>query len=259
MKTNDPREINLGHEMAMNAIKCVRHEYFPGERGFPLSILAGKIVGYLKKGGILSCSFSHFGDSLPMWREYADDCSGVSIGFRPTAIKAMPIRIQRVKYLEDTNVDHLVELVRELTEPLVQEFGEPSLETWMAASTGIISAIVSAKHGSWTYEEEIRGTHAAVAADGDTEINGVPIPAYEYPDGKELFTDLRMRKSGKDDVRFIELPFGKYKNGEHNPMRAIEKVILGPQCDVTQKEIARRLLALGFSDFEIVCSECKIR
>lgn len=34
-----------------------------------------------------------------MWREYADNGVGVSIGFRPRALKDMPLRISQVHYI----------------------------------------------------------------------------------------------------------------------------------------------------------------
>jgi len=259
LKTNDPREIHLGHEMVTDAITFVRHNDFPGERGLPISVLAGKLASYIEKGGILSCSFSHIGDALPMWRAYGDDYQGIAIGFRPTAIIDMPIRIQRVKYLPEASAENLIELVREFVPPLVHSHAGGSPEDWISATVEIMSAIVSCKHNTWDYEKEIRGTHAAVGVDGSVDMAGNPIPAYEYPDGEKLFSDLKTRKSENGEVRYLSLPFGKYKDGKHHPRKAIARAIIGPKSPLEKEEVAEMLEAAGFEGFEVVNSDCLIR
>jgi hypothetical protein len=258
-KMNDPREINLGHDMVLDAIKFVRHNDFVGSRGMHISILYSRIAKYLKIKGMLSCSFSTEGDVLPLWRAYGADCAGLSVGFRSTAISAMPIRIQKIKYLPAVTRESIIELVREAVAPFVHREFEPRPEDWIVASVKLISAMVSLKHGVWEYEREIRGSHAAVHADGSVSVGDEPVPSYEYPDGKQMYSNLLTRKSGCEEIRYLPLPFGKYNAGVHNAARSIERVFVGCKCRWSKDEVGAKLRAEGFSHFEILDSECKIR
>lgn len=256
---NDPREINLGHDMVLEAVKHVRHKDFVGSRGIKISILHSRIAKYLDIKGMLSCSFSTEGDFLPLWRAYGADCTGLSLGFRAVAISAMPIRIQKAKYLPEVTPESVIELVRDAVAPLVHREYDPRPEDWIIASVKLISAMVSLKHGVWEYEREIRGSHAAAHADGSVSVGGEPVPSFEYPDGKRVYSKLLTRTSGGEEVRYLPLPFGKYNDGTHNAARSIERIFVGCKCRWSKDEISAKLRREGFSHFEILDSECKIR
>ncbi|UIK12511.1 hypothetical protein LZK80_09825 [Rhizobium leguminosarum] len=83
---NDPRELELGFEHFFEALTSVRHDEYQGHRGFFLSILAGRLAGLRESHQAFCCCFSLAGDELPLWSEYTG-YSGLSIGFKPTAVK----------------------------------------------------------------------------------------------------------------------------------------------------------------------------
>jgi hypothetical protein len=259
--TNDPREIKLGQDLLIKALTHIRHEKYTGSRGFPISVFAGRINEYLARGGIFSCSMSHQGDSLPMWREYGDACRGLNIGFRPRALTDMHLRISKVRYVDESSFEELV------------RFLEPNLETLLSANDGLEESINSSviagdlcarianlKHNSWSYEKEIRLSHAADPKNQQTEIHGVRVPSSINPDGTEYYSEVLSRKGadGKT-VNYVELEFGRFRYGDLDATSAIEKVVLGPKCSVSREDVETLLKRNGFENYRVDTSECLIR
>ena len=249
--TNDPREIHLGKGLLLAAFKELRHLDFEGYRGLPLSILAGKISGYLSERRLFSASFCHEGDSLPMWREYGEDGQGYSIGFRSRCLTDMPLRIQRIRYLPEVDVGHFAELLRDGPQSYSTQEDISSVISNIHVIAPILSAVVSAKHGSWEYEHEIRLSHATDAKGEIHSINGTDIPSYEYPDGKPYFTEVLSRPGPERVVNYVALPYGKYVDSKHDPSQAIEKIILWPRCRKELGEVEEFVRSCGFKKFEV--------
>ncbi|MGO4907290.1 DUF2971 domain-containing protein [Pseudorhodobacter sp. W20_MBD10_FR17] len=258
--TNDPREIVLGKSIVLEAMAKVRHERFPGSHGFPISIIAGNIVSYLSGHRIFSCSTTYKGDALPMWREYAEGGAGLSIGFRPRAIKDMPLRISKVHYIGSESSEAYAQLLYEILEPHLKSTEFPNRLTINVLCGEIAAKMASAKHASWEYEDEIRLSHAAPPDNTRTEVNGTVIPSFEYPDGKQFFsTVLKRTGAGGIQIAYIPLHFGKYQSGQHNWARSVKHVILGPKCAFGIEEVEQKLKGAGFCDFVLSRSECVLR
>ncbi|WP_170971921.1 DUF2971 domain-containing protein [Rhodobacter sp. SY28-1] len=259
--TNDPREITLGRDQFLKAVKLLRDKDFRGQRGLPISVFVSRVLSYLEKGGLLSASFTTSGDNLPMWSAYGGNYAGFSIGFRPTAVRSMPVRIQKVNYIKDDTIDSWRQLLRDLLSGVIEREAVYSVSDldWLSAATRTVSVIVSTKHKIWEYENEIRCTHAAVAKEAGIQINGVDIPASEYPDGRPYYTLLRRRARDETEVSYAPIQFGKYAKGVHWPEKAIERVILGPKCPCSVPEVTEKLNQHGFTSFEVMQSECLIR
>lgn len=257
--TNDPREINLGKDLLLEAFKQVMHLDFEGHRGMPLSILAGKLSGYLSERRLFSASFCHGGDSLPMWREYGGNGHGYSIGFRSRGLTDMPLRIQKIRYLPDVDAKHFADLLREALKTYSTQEDISSVITNIHVIAPILSAVVSAKHGSWEYEQEIRLSHATDAKGEIHSVNGTAIPNYLYPDGVEYFTEVLSRRVPELEIKYVALPFGKYVDGKHDPSEAIQRIILGPLCSTEPSEVKELVASCGFKKFEVVRSICRLR
>src|SRR5215216_1940197 len=110
---NDPRELKLGFEHFMIALKFVRENEFKGTAGVFLDRLKDELAGYRDVHQAFCACFSLVKDELPMWNEYGSNYSGVAIGFRPTAITSMPGRIQKVKYVTEDTANDFRDVVRE--------------------------------------------------------------------------------------------------------------------------------------------------
>ena len=182
-----------------------------------------------------------------MWRECADNGVGVSIGFRPRALKDMPLRNAQVHYIGSETAEEFFDLLGELLyKPL---FSSPPLQQMeVAALCGEIAAkMASIKHSRWSYENEIRLSHAAPPDNVRVEIEGVKIPSAEYPDGTEFFSTVQVRDGVSDlPINYVPLSFVKYTNREHDAARSIERVVRGPKSAAAIEEIELMLTQHGF-------------
>ena len=237
----------------------MRHSDFQGSRGLPLSIVTGKVANYLSQKHIYSASFTNLHDELPMWREYGDGGAGLAIGFRPRAIADMAVRVQKVQYLAENSSSAWSALIRDALRPYENLEDISALIHDIPVFTSLISAVVSAKHASWSYEDEIRITHAADVGNVRHSLMGNTIPNYEYPDGHELFTEVLERERSGEKVNYVSLPYGKYSNGAHDFSKAVAKVILGPKCESSSFEIRELLEGHGFEGVDVIESECALR
>ena len=67
------------------------------------------------------------------------------------------------------------------------------------------------------------------------------------------------RTSGTKIVKYLQFPFGRFREGVFDPSRAIEKVIVGPNCPLSLPDVTRALEENGFERFSVVKSICEIR
>jgi hypothetical protein len=87
---NDPREIVLGHQHFIEALRYVREHEYKGAAGNFIDIVENHVSRYKNSQQTFCACFSTVKDDLPMWREYGSNYAGVAIGFRPTAITPLP-------------------------------------------------------------------------------------------------------------------------------------------------------------------------
>lgn len=251
---NDPRELELGFEHFIEALKAVRHNEYEGHRGFFLSILAGRLTALRESHQAFCCCFSLVGDDLPLWSEYTGYV-GLSVGFRPTALNDMQARLQQANYLSDNTPEAFRSKVLKIAATHDPEGGVPNDQFWTQASVDAFTAITALKHHTWAYEREIRMIHlqtkeAPDPADGalvsdDGEVNEWITPS--------------TRTGASGEVSYLPFQFGRYRDGDDKHRRAIARVIIGPKCTLSIDDVAGMLAANGYNGVEIVHSECRIR
>jgi DUF2971 family protein len=159
---NDPRELSLGHQHFIDAMRFVRENEYKGEVGNFIQTIDNHITNYRAIQQTFCACFSTVGDDLPMWREYGSNYSGVAVGFRPTAITSMPGRIQKVKYLSPDTPEDFRQAVRDVAANFDTRHDPNDSLYWMLASVGVFALMTALKHHSWSYEKEIRFIHAQV-------------------------------------------------------------------------------------------------
>lgn len=255
--SNDPRELKLGFEHFVNALTRFRLAEYPNVlmgTNF-LDTLARYLIHYHREQQTFCACFSPLKDSLPMWREYGANYSGVVVGFRPTAIASMPGRIQRVKYLDPSTEEDFVHLVRDIASTFDPHHSPTDASYWVAAGTSAFAAITALKHNSWSYEEEIRFIHAQVRHEQPASTR-----IAEYSDeAPEFWSKPLSRLRGDASIDYKSFPFGKRQGGSSDHRNAIERIVLGPRCTLME-EAARTLLEQnGYSGFLIERSDCQIR
>jgi len=257
---NDPREIRLGYEKFIEALKSVRHNEYQGEKGFFLSILAGKLAPYHENIQAFCCCFSLAADELPMWGAYGDNYSGLAIGFRPTAIFGIPGRFQKVKYVDKNTDDDFRQLALDIAATLDANRNPSNQEYWISASVAAFTRITALKHTTWAYEREARLVHIQTIQPPDKNDDVKFSYTGLWPDGKPVTWNKPLgRKNGDSSVDYLEFPFGRFQNEAFNSSRAIEKVILGPNCPLSDDEVIAMMQKHDFENFEVNRSVCQIR
>jgi hypothetical protein len=257
--SNDPRELRLGYEHFIEALRSVRHNEYRGERGQFLSVLAGRLARYVENVQAFSCCLSLAEDELPMWGAYGSNYSGVAIGFRATAVSDMPIRVQKVRYVSDDTAEAFEQLVLDIARAFETTHAPDDLNYWIPATASAFATMTALKHRTWGYEREIRLVHVQPKRppdDGDDIFSVMSA----LPDGAEVrWTKSHERLNGARTVSYLEFPFGRFRNKTFDPSRAIEKVIIGPNCPLTTDDVTAAMKDNGFHNFEVAKSVCEIR
>ena len=252
---NDPREIHLGREKVFVALRSVLDEEYKAGGGSKLLHLILRLVGYFDGLQIFCCCLSPTGDSLPMWNAYGANYGGLSIGFRPSAITFMTGRIQKVKYLDETNEGDFRTLALAIAAELQTVRSESDLLPWISSGTSAISAAIALKHDTWSYENEVRLIYVQRR---DRPDNTLPVSS--GPDGKPVgWRQPSERLAGAETVNYFDFPFGRFQKGAYDPKQAIEYVIIGPKCSLGVNEVDEMLKSEGFDGFTVRPPNCQIR
>jgi hypothetical protein len=252
---NDPRELKLGFQHFFEALKFVSETEYRGDVGDFLRGLANRVISGQEKQQLFCACFSLQRDSLPMWREYGDNCRGLAIGFRSTAVTSLPGRIQKVRYLNDDSPEEFRSLVRELAKSFDPDRSPEDISYWSGAASNILAAATALKHHTWKYEEEIRFGYAQVYAEP-----GRRVPVSTFDDGAPIFWQKPLtRLRGAEQVQYFAFPFGLRKRNSYKTERAIDRVLIGPRCDLSADEVRAELLSQGFVGVEVLRSECEVR
>jgi Protein of unknown function (DUF2971) len=195
-----------------------------------------------------------------MWAGYAANYGGLAIGFRPTAITDMPGRVQKVVYVNENTAEDFRRLVLDITAAFDATHDPDDIHYWIAAMVGAHSAMTALKHETWGYEREVRAIHMRRIRPPEREED----PAFSVtdllPDGQPIVWSAPLsRTSGAKIIKYLQFPFGRFKDGAFDPSRAIEKVIVGPNCPLSLGDVTNAMEENGFERFEVVRSVCEIR
>jgi hypothetical protein len=252
---NDPRELKLGYQHVVDALKFVRKNEYQGQAGDFLDFFTETLIsGHARQQFFCAC-FSLLEDALPMWREYADYYRGVAIGFRPTAIASMPGRVQKVKYLNPDTPEEFRQLVRDLASDFDPERSPKDIAYWTSATSMLLTAVTALKHHSWEYEKEIRFVYAQMRADP-----GRSLPISGFSDGTLIHWEKPLsRRRGTEVVEYKAFEFGLRRRKVYEFSRAIARIIVGPRCELSVADVRTELQKAGFEEFDVVRSECEIR
>ncbi len=258
LSANDPREMKLGHQHFVDALKSVRHDEYRGETGLFLSVLAGRLAGAYENTQAFCCCFSLVADELPMWAAYGDGYNGLAIGFRPTAILSIPARVQKVNYLNENTAQDFRSLALEIADQLDAGRNLQDEVYWIEAAVSAIAGMTALKHQTWAYEREIRMVHVQPIAPPDEQTKAIPTGI--LPGGQQtMWTQPSERLSSSRKVSYLKFSYGKFENNYFDHKRAIRKIIIGPKCQLSISEVTKILSENGFEQFEVVESTCEIR
>lgn len=252
---NDPREIKLGQQHFLEAIRSIKDGDLRGVSSQQMHAFAAKLMKYQRESTCFTCCFSLAGDSLPMWGAYGDNYTGLAIGFRPTALAAVPARVQKVNYLDEETPAAF----RELALEVALDLQRPGYEADIYAIARSFSGVTALKHNTWSHEREVRMIYNQRHMKPDPQS---PITFFtgEHPDGELVsWREPFNRTVNGRDVKYVEFPFGRYSHGTIDPQKAIATIVLGPNCKLSGEEAEALMVGNGYSGFEVKASDCQIR
>jgi hypothetical protein len=252
---NDPREIKLGQQHFLKAVRSIKDDEVNGMSSQQLHAFAARLLKYQRESTCFTCCFTLNADSLPMWGSYGANYTGLAIGFRPTALAAVPARVQRVNYLDEETPAAFRELALQVALDLLR----PGLATDVLATVRAFAGVTALKHDTWSHEREVRMIYNQRHMEPDP---GEPLTWFtgEHPDGELVeWREPFVRNVNGRQVKYVEFPFGRYSAGVIDPRKAISTVVMGPNCKLGREEIEALLVGNGYYDFKIVASNCQIR
>lgn len=256
---NDPKELELGYERVMGALKTVLEEEAQGANRETLLSLVGHLTGYFERVQAFCSCFSLAVDELPMWAAYGQVYSGLAIGFRPAALLAIPGRVQQVKYLDPMKEnDEFRKLALSIAARVGRHSNTQDIRPLIFASVDAVSATIALKHQIWAYEKEVRVVYTQLRERPEGGL--ARLPATKLPNGEPLYWRQPLeRTAGNRSVKYVEFPFGRFRDGKADPSRAIKTIIVGPNCPLTVAAIEAELKEQGYQDCVVRKSDCHIR
>jgi hypothetical protein len=188
-------------------------------------------------------------NSIPMWRLYAAEGSGVAFSLRSRAFDAFDCRLNKVEYLED-NVPTL-EYLKKYTARAAGEFlGGPADLRHVPYTVRLVEAALSTKQSQWDYEKEFRFSFS--------------YNEDQYASIKELVDETlydRMSQYVPSQIRadserqFLPKPFGKRNGDKIDKSGSISELILGARCSWSIDQAEDFLRDEGFKNFTVSRSE----
>lgn len=196
------------------------------------------------------CSFSKRPDVLSQWRGYAEDGTGVSVGFDSVLMKKLPMTFLDVEYNKERQIAEIESSLIAIKGVSLQDselFGSKFRE----ACTLLATNLYAYKNPAFSEEYEIRGIHllnvdvnggSPILSDGEGVEAGLPSkPA-----------DVKFRCRNGSIIAFVDIPLPKDEG-------IIKEVWLGPKNDNGPGNIMYPLHQRGFKDFAIMRSEASYR
>ncbi len=256
---NDPREIELGYERVMEALRAALEDEQQRANRIDLSRLVNDLTGYFERLQAFCACFSLAVDELPMWAAYGQSYSGLAMGFRPSAILGIPGRVQRVKYLDPSKEnDEFKELALKVASHLHTHRETNQLEAWVSAAVDAIVTALASKHQIWAYEKEVRMVYVQRNARPEGALAKFAVTT--TPKGEPMFwREPLERKVGTRSVGYLEFPFGRFRDGRFDFARALKTIIVGPNCPLSVAAVEAEVKEQGFYDCVVRKSECHIR
>lgn len=244
-KMNDSSELSWARELFVKVLKENKELFKQEFRWYVINVVFSVDDSALP---LIGC-FSENGDLLSQWRAYADDASGLSIGFfAPLIYKGLGVNINKVIYDERIQYVEILENLKSLHEYWLKD-GE-NYENIDPFAKGFAIDLNYYKNPGFFEEREIRivrlvvkdsGTDSYIDVGGNSEIKEI-VP---------LEVKKRLRKN--DEIFYLELPL------DIPGYQPIKEVILGPKCRLKPEVVMNRLNEAGIEGVEVKLSSITYR
>lgn len=198
------------------------------------------------------CSFSKKPDVLSQWRAYADDGSGVAIGFTGAALSAMPVSVVNVEYDRETQIKEMTAMLAAIYSVEAKSGHKRDADFKRAIQT--LSAYrLAYKNSAFFEEQEVRCLHLLdinwekqepTLVDAGGSSNGKDVPGVPVK--------FRTREGGV--IAYVDLPLELSQTPE-----PIKQIWLGPRNDNGPGNIVYMMGGYGFFEYEIFHSTASYR
>jgi hypothetical protein len=242
-QTNDPFEFNVVREAIIRCLKCMI-EKDEGHHLFWIRILHSYTNVSDPKKYYISC-FSLREDSIPMWRLYASEGSGIAFGLRPSSISSLDCRITKVEYLSEHHSAH-DEALNYIEKALRENGVSGSDLDNISFVTRLIEATVNTKRAEWDYEREIRFSFSY-----NEELYESLKDIIDRTIVKKLAKYKPTKPSLSNNRQYLFQEFGKVSSSGVDKSGAIDCVVLGPYCAWTQEEAVAFMRDQGYKNFSV--------
>jgi hypothetical protein len=193
----------------------------------------------------LLCSFSREPDVLSQWRAYADDGTGVAVGFSGDALKALPCMLLNVEYDRQRQIADMIETLGSL---YVAEMGRKHSRGTEFKEMCMQLAIfkIAFKNLAFKEEKEVRSIHLlAVKTDGNlprlVDDGGLT-------HGKDLVNGqpVKFRTRGDGLIAYIDIPLTMPDTCD-----PIKEIWLGPKNGNWPGNVMYMMSGYGLKEFNI--------
>ena len=230
-KMNDENEYKAGYQIIKDILK---------EKSLKQNIVTEMSDDNLNKSfQVLIGCFSRNDDMLSQWKAYADDGQGLSIGFNKETImmhnlfnrfienNMQPIS-NKVQFLD---VNYNIEKFKKIVANTIDRFSQSTSPIWeklLARELMMIS--ISYKDLFFKEEDEVR---AIITIENNIE--------------SKFNVESRETSYGKSNYHKL--------NTSYSDSSAIEKVTIGPKCDLSEEEVKQFLKKNNVNNIEVNTSE----
>lgn len=197
-------------------------------------------------------AFSSDGDVLSQWRSYAENATGVAIGFDSEQLKELSVRTTQIVYSREKQIDHFVKMILAGFDVYSELEATKKHDFLFEYAANLLMDMSCFKNPAFAEEKEIRLIRAInVANKGNQWSLSDGGGVRERVSRKKL--EIKFRSKGGGVVSYIDLPLRGLNSF------VIKHVILGPRSPNNGKEISIVLSANGFKDCKITKSSTPYR
>ena len=245
---NDGEEVVWPNDLFSQAITLIR----AGEGGVQASLITNAFLDLIEQRWAASLQtsrhfvacFSRMGDSLSQWRAYADDATGLAIGF--TGLETFPSQLIEVCYDYTLQLKEMIECICYLfTKSLTPNYSSSQF-TWDVI--GFVSRSIGYKNPAFYEEHEVRLSRIVGSFNFATSVHQFDNAELSRKDFKVSYREARGRLVPYSDIRF-----------DTDTAMRVSEITIGPRSQVTSQELELFLGSYGYSGVKIQSAGTRYR
>ncbi|MBU3221028.1 DUF2971 domain-containing protein [Clostridium algidicarnis] len=194
---------------------------------------------------IYATCFSKDGDLLSQWRAYAQDGSGVAIGFSAELLKKVNdfkygIKFLPIIYNSEKQKEYKEIQAKKILDLFLQ--GDDLFHAMSEVFTNDLENLCCYKNPAF-YEEKEWRLCISLSPECRRSIKA-PFDSF-------VMSEIKLYSNQKRIVTYLDLNYTKVKN------EIIKEIILGPKCEISEKDMHQILFILGYETADIEIKKSK--